>query len=367
MKLKDIVHALEELAPLRYAESWDNVGLLVGDPSSEVKRVLVTVDYTRDVADEAAAAKAELVVAYHPPMFAAVKRVPHDALWAEAVRRGVALYSPHTALDVAKDGTNDWLADACGVSADERRALRLHAEKDANYKLVTFVPADAVEKVSAAIFEAGGGRIGAYTHCSFRLAGTGTFFGEEGANPAVGQAGKLETVDEIRLETLVAIGKIDGVLAAMRGAHPYEEPAFDIVRLAPAAEGPAIGLGRVGPIAETRRSVLVETIKRALGVSHVLVAGPTDLSAKRVAVAAGAGGELLEDAVRAKADVFVTGEIRHHDALSAARRGVTVVAALHSNSERAAVRAYAKRIGAKLGAPVEVLSSTRDADPFVVT
>src|SRR6185295_13011228 len=165
MKLRDIVTALEELAPLRYAESWDNVGLLVGDPSADVKRVLVTVDYTRDVADEAASSKAELVVAYHPPMFAAVKRVPHDALWAEAARRGTALYSPHTALDVAKDGTNDWLADACGVSADERRALRPHAQKDAHYKLVTFVPADAVEKVSAALFDAGAGRIGAYTHC----------------------------------------------------------------------------------------------------------------------------------------------------------------------------------------------------------
>jgi dinuclear metal center YbgI/SA1388 family protein len=366
MKLADIVAVLEDLAPLRYAESWDNVGLLVGDPAAEISRALVTVDYTAAVAEEAKAAGAELVIAYHPPMFAAVKRAPNEALWVDAIKRGVALYSPHTALDVAKDGTNDFLADACGVSATERRAIRAHAMKDAHYKLVTFVPADAVEKVSEAVFAAGGGRIGAYTHCSFRIPGTGTFFGEEGANPAVGSAGKLETVEEVRLETLVGVGKIDAVVAAMRGAHPYEEPAFDIVRLAPPGEGAAVGLGRIGPIAEVSRSELVVRLKEALGVSHVLVAGPTEGTARRVAVAAGAGGELLEEAIRGKADVFVTGEIRHHDALGAARRGVTVIAALHSNSERAAVRAYAKRI-AERAKDVTVVAATSDADPFVVT
>jgi dinuclear metal center YbgI/SA1388 family protein len=365
MKLKDIVAVLDDLAPLRYAESWDNVGLLVGDPAADVTRALVTVDYTAAVAEEAREAGAQLVVAYHPPMFAAVKRAPNDALWVDAIKRGIALYSPHTALDVAKDGTNDFLADACGVDAKERRAIRAHAAKDAHYKLVTFVPADAVEKVSEAVFAAGAGRIGAYTHCSFRIPGTGTFFGEEGTNPAVGEKGKLETVEEVRLETLVGIGKIDAVVAAMRAAHPYEEPAFDIVRLAPASDGPAIGLGRIGPIAETPRSELIARMKKALGVAQLLVAGPTDGAARRVAVAAGAGGELLEEAIGAKADVFVTGETRHHDALGAARRGVTVIAALHSNSERAAVRAYAKRIGERLK-DVVIATSTADADPFVV-
>lgn len=365
MKLADVLSVLDDLAPLRYAESWDNVGLLVGDPSAEITRALVTVDYTAAVAEEARAAGAELVVAYHPPMFAAVKRAPNDALWVDAIKRGVALYSPHTALDVAKDGTNDFLADACGIDRNERRAIRAHSGKDAHYKLVTFVPADAVEKVSEAVFAAGAGRIGAYTHCSFRMPGTGTFFGTEGTNPAVGQAGKLETAAEIRLETLVGIGKIDAVVAAMRAAHPYEEPAFDIVRLAPASEGPAIGLGRIGPIAEISRAELFSKLKKSLGVSHLLVAGPTEGSAKRVAVAAGAGGELLEDAVRANADVFVTGEVRHHDALGAARRSVTVVAALHSNSERAAVRDYATRIGERAKG-IQVVVSSADADPFVV-
>ena len=263
MKLSQVITTLDELAPLRYAESWDNVGLLVGDPLADIGKVLVTVDYTADVAAEAVAAGASLVVAYHPPLFAAVKRAPHDALWVDAVRRGIALYSPHTALDVAREGTNDFLADACGVSDSLRSPLR----------------------------------------------------------PFAPRPGRTEP--------------------------------------------PGIGLGRVGDVDTIARRDLVERVKSKLNLSYVLVSGPVSGAATRVAVAAGAGGELLDDAIRAGADVFVTGEVRHHDALSAARRGVTVVATLHSNSERAAVRAYAGRLAALLPG-VDVTTSAADADPFTV-
>jgi len=261
MKLNDVLAILDRLAPLRYAESWDNVGLLVGDPDADIRRVLVTVDYSAVVADEAHAQGAELVVAYHPPMFAPVKRVPHDALWADAVRRGIALYSPHTSLDVALDGTNDFLADACGVARAGRRPLRPFAAKPG------------------------------------------------------------------------------------------------------AVEPDGIGLGRVGAIAPEPLAKIVERLKPALGLDYVLVAGSLDANVSRVAVAAGAGGELLGDAVRARAELFVTGEIRHHDALSALLRGVAVVATLHSNSERAAVKAYASRLARELDG-VSVVSSESDADPF---
>lgn len=363
-RLSDILLVLDDLAPLRHAESWDNVGLLTGDPAASISRVLVTVDYTPAVAEEARVAGAELVVSYHPPLFAAVKRIPHDALWADAVRRGVALYSPHTALDVVRGGTNDFLADACGMSL-ERRPVRASAPKDAAYKLVTFVPADAVEKVSAAVFDAGAGRIGAYSRCSFRTSGAGTFFGEEGAAPVVGAAGRLEEVVETRLETVVPLGKVDAVVAALRGAHPYEEPAFDLLRLAAPPSAAAPGLGRIGGVDPIEVRALVARLKDALSLAHVLVAGPMDGTVSRVAVAAGAGGDLLGEAISAGAEVFVTGEVRHHDALAAARRGVTVVAALHSNSERAAVRAYATILAERLPA-VDVRAASRDVDPFVV-
>lgn len=255
LPLARVLAVLDALAPLRYAESWDNVGLLVGDPEAAVSRVLVTVDYTEAVAEEARASGANLVIAYHPPLFAAVKRVPHAALWADAIRRGIALYSPHTALDVALGGTNDFLADSCGL--DSRRALRAHGE------------------------EAG------------------------------------------------------------------------------------VGLGRIGEVNETSLSDLVARLKPALGLTHVLAAGAPGHRITRVAVAAGAGGELLADARRAGADVFVTGEVRHHDALASVAGGMAVIATLHSNSERAAVRAYAGRVAQQL-AGVVVETSTTDVDPFVV-
>jgi dinuclear metal center YbgI/SA1388 family protein len=264
MKLTDVLQVLDELTPLRYAESWDNVGLLVGDPAAEIRRVLVTVDYASElVAEEARAGEIDLVVAYHPPMFAAVKRVPHGALWADAVRRGIALYSMHTALDVADGGTNDVLADACGIAPGEgRKALRPFVSK---------VP----------------------------------------------------------------------------------DPA-------------GIGLGRAGDlVSRTTLGDLVARLKPALALGHVLVAGDLEAPVERVAVAAGAGGELLPDAIRAKVDVFVTGEVRHHDAIAANLQRVAVVATLHSNSERAAVRAYRGRLAPRLPGVV-VTSSERDADPFVV-
>lgn len=364
MRVRELVDVLERLAPLRYAESWDNVGLLVGDREAEVGRVLVTVDYSAAVAEEAQATGASLVVSYHPPIFGGVKRVPHDAPWADAIRRGIALYSMHTALDVVRGGTNDVLADVCGVSAERRRPLRDFAGKDASMKLVTFVPVADVERVSEALFAAGAGRIGAYSRCSFRSSGTGTFFGEEGTKPVVGEAGKLETAEEVRLETVVPAARLTAIVEALRASHPYEEPAFDLVRLAAPPEG--VGLGRVGPLAApVPRRALVEQVKRELGLAHVLVAGPLDADASCVAVAAGAGGELLGDALAARADVFVTGELRHHDALRAAARGTTVIAALHSNSERRAVRAFAKTL-AEAASGVDVTASVADADPFLI-
>jgi putative NIF3 family GTP cyclohydrolase 1 type 2 len=245
MLLRDILPTLEALAPLRHAESWDNVGLLAGDPAAAVERVLLTIDYTPAVAAEARRLGAQLVVAYHPPLFQAVKRLDAKSLIFQAIRDGIALYSPHTALDVAEGGTNDLLADALGLAT--RGPLQRAASKDAQYKLITFVPEAEIERVAAALFAAGAGRIGKYSACSFRTPGTGTFFGEEGAQPAVGSAGRLESVSELRLETVLPIERVEAVIAALRGACSYEEPAFDLVRLAPPPDGVASAASASSP------------------------------------------------------------------------------------------------------------------------
>ena len=367
MKLQELTSAMEEIAPTRNAESWDNVGLLAGDPDQDVKRAMLAIDYTPEVAREAAAEGCEAVIAYHPPIFQAVKRItaggPSDLIH-DAIRRGVAIYSPHTALDVAEGGTNDVLADVLGLA--DRSPLKLAAETRANqYKLVTFVPEPAVAAVSEALFAAGAGRIGNYAACSFRTPGTGTFFGREGTNPAVGQRGRLETAAEVRVETVVPVARIEQVIRALRQAHPYEEPAFDLNQLAAPPEG--VGIGRFGNLPEpVERGELFGRIKAGLEIGHLLVAGPTEGKVARAAVCAGAcGGDLLDAAITRRADLYLTGEMRHHDAIKAARAGVTVVCTLHSNSERLALRRLKARLAATLPNLPVILSRT-DRDPFQV-
>jgi dinuclear metal center YbgI/SA1388 family protein len=361
MKLFEIVKSLEQIAPPAGAESWDNVGLLAGDPNQDISKIILTIDYSPPVAQEARAGGCDLVIAYHPPIFQPLKRLMAGNAVFDAIRRGVAIYSPHTALDVAEGGTNDMLADVLGLS--DAKPLKLVEAKETQYKLLVCVPIDAVEKVSRAIFDAGAGRIGNYSSCSFRSAGIGTFFGEAGAEPTVGQTGRLEKVDEIRLETVVAIAEVDAVIRALRASHPYEEPAFDLNVLAvPIYEK---GRGRIGSMPPTARGEIFDRIKRELGIGHLLIAGPVDGTITRAAVCAGSCGNILDDAIKAKAELYLTGEIRHHDAVKAGAAGLTVVCTLHSNSERAVLKRLAKRLTETPGMPGILLSSA-DRDPISI-
>lgn len=362
-RLKEFLKSADELAPLKWAESWDNVGLLAGDPEQSISHALLTIDYTREVADEAKSLGCDLVIAYHPPLFKPVSRLLAGDVVYDAIRRGVAIYSPHTALDVAAGGTNDLLADV--LELEDRRPLKLSVSADSQCKLVTFVPKDAAERVSQALFEAGAGRIGDYSSCSFQTDGRGTFLGDpEKTTPAVGASGRLERVEEVKIETVAPNAKLPEIVAALRKSHPYEEPAFDLVRLAPPPEG--MGIGRVGRLAQpTPRRELFERVRRGLNVEHMLVAGPIDGDVSRAAVCAGSCGDLLNEAMAHGAALYLTGEMRHHDALRAARAGVTVICVLHSNSERAVLPRWAARLGEAL--PDMKFSVSRlDRDPFMI-
>lgn len=362
MKLQTILEVLESIAPVRLAESWDNVGLLTGDPAQEVTRTLLTIDYTSAVADEAQHLQSDLIIAYHPPIFEPLKRVVAESLVYDAIRRGVAIYSPHTALDVAEGGTNDMLADAVGIG--ERQPLKMISPKSSQYKLVVFVPEKEVEKVSDALFAAGAGRIGHYSACSFQSKGTGTFFGEAGTHPAVGKSGARENVPEVKIETVVPIEKVEEVLRALRAVHPYEQPAFDLQVLAAAPEG--MGMGRVGPLRQpSSRAELFERIKRELGIAHLLIAGPQEGIVHRAAVCAGACGNHLDEAIAQKVDLYLTGEMRHHNAIKAVNAGITVVCTLHSNSERAVLRRLRDRL-VKEVPEVPFQLSEADRDPFII-
>lgn len=359
--LKTLVQGLEALFPTRYAESWDNVGLLVGDLQQRISTVFFTIDYTPEVAREAQTLGAELVIAYHPPIFEPLKRLTADSLVYDAIARRVALYSPHTAADVCPGGTNDFLAEVLGL--EEVKPLKPATPKPRACKLITWVPEEALERVSDALFEAGAGWIGDYSHCSFRSVGTGTFFGQAGTHPVVGQAGQLEQVPEIRVEMLVSLQRVEAVVQALKQVHPYEEPTYDLVQLGTVA-GP-YGLGRYGRMPPTDRTILFDRIKQSLGVTSLLVSGPVSGVASTGAVGAGACGNLIQDALGVRADLYLTGELRHHDALKAAQAGMTVVCALHSNSERAWLQRLSARLQAQFPA-LRCILSTADRDPFQV-
>jgi hypothetical protein len=240
-------------------------------------------------------------------------------------------------------------------------------------KLITFVPFEQADALADALFVAGAGRIGNYTACSFRSEGTGTFFGQAGTDPAVGRAGRLERVAEVRLETVVPAGRLAAVVAALIKTHPYEEPAYDLVQLAakPAAanadantasavaRGPAL----IGDLPGIERRELVSKIKQTLEIEHLLIAGPDAGIVRRAACCPGSCGEVLDAALAGGAELYLTGELRHHDALRAAGAGMTVVAVLHSNSERAVLKRLRERLMAELGG-LQCELSRQDRDPF---
>jgi dinuclear metal center YbgI/SA1388 family protein len=360
-----ICASLDRFAPPGLAAEWDNVGLLFGDASSAVTRVMTCLTVTPAVVAEAIDEKVELIVSHHPILFRGTKRLSTASsegrlLWPLA-RAGIAVYSPHTAFDNTIGGINDSLARRLGLT--NIRPLRMR-DGERKCKVVVFVPDADLHKVSDAMFAAGAGVIGQYEQCSFRLAGTGTFFGTESTNPTVGEKGRREDVSEWRLEVVCPEAILNGVLAAMRQAHSYEEPAFDVYPLKP-LPGPG-GEGRVGELttAVSLRE-LTATVKHKLAAGGVQVVGDLNRSVSRVAIACGAAGEFLGDAVRAKADVFLCGEMRFHDYLSAEAQGIALLLPGHYATERPAVEELAARFG-KDFSDVTIWASRRERDPVTV-
>jgi dinuclear metal center YbgI/SA1388 family protein len=340
----DICAYLDRFAPPALAAEWDNVGLLLGDGTAEVRRMLTCLTVAPAVAEEAIAEKADLIVAHHPILFRGTKRLSTATsegrlLWPLA-RAGIAVYSPHTAFDNTIGGINDLLANRLGLT--DVKPLRPR-EGERQCKVVVFVPDSDLAKVSDAMFEAGAGIIGQYEQCSFRLPGTGTFFGTESTNPTVGTKGCREDVNEWRLEVICREAILASVIAAMRKAHSYEEPAFDVYQLKP-LPGPG-GEGRVGNLqaALPLRDFAV-MIRQKLAAGPTQVVGNFDRPVKRIAIACGAAGEFLTDAVRIKADVFLTGEMRFHDYLSAESQEIALVLPGHYATERPAVEELATRL-----------------------
>jgi dinuclear metal center YbgI/SA1388 family protein len=362
----DVVAALEQIAPPSLAQSWDNVGLLAGDAGRRCQRVLLTVDLSGSVAAEAVSLRRDMVVCYHPPIFKPISRLvargqgAQPALW-RVVSAGMAVYALHTALDAADGGTNDVLAGLCGLR--DVRPFCDSPTRPAECKIVVFVPPKNLDEVAEAMFAAGVGWIGDYHHCSYRLHGEGTFFGTGQSSPTVGQAGRLEKVSEVRLEAICPQQRVADVVRAIRASHPYEEPAFDVYPLQAVPE--PVGIGRVGRLAKPASvSALARSLAKNVPGARMETIGPAVRQVQTVAVCVGSAGRLpLEHERSRSADVFVTGEVRHHDALRFAQLGRSAIALGHWPTERPAVERLPKRLDKAL-AGMSIVASRTDADPF---
>lgn len=363
VRVEEVCSVLEAIAPPALAAEWDNVGLLIGERSAAVRRLLLTIDLTGRVLREARQARAGMVMAYHPVIFKPLARLTAEdspAAYA-AARMGLAVYSMHTALDAAPGGTNDVLAEAVGLS-DTSPLVR--SMRSGQYKVVVFVPPGDLPRVAEAAFATGAGRIRNYSECSFCTPGIGTFRGGRGARPTIGRAGRREEVEEWRLEMLVPKGKLAEVLEAVRGVHSYETPAVDVYPLQDAPAG--AGMGRIGRLPRPASlKALIGRVKRALRVGKLLVAGGSAGPVRTVACCAGSGGSLFRSAIAAGAEAYVTGQMRHHDALAAAAAGLAVICVGHSNSERITLPRLAGRIREALPA-LKVSVSRADRDPFEI-
>lgn len=367
MKLSRLTQSLEQMVPSCFAEPYDNVGLLCGDPGQQISRILLAVDVTPAVLAEAKRRRTQLILSHHPPIHQKFSRLinsddPNGLLY-RAIRARLALYAMHTNLDSIEGGINSALVELLGITTNVR-PLRL-ARTGANYKLIVFVPVDSADRLSDALFAAGAGRIGhqhRYSECSFCSGGVGTFHGDELSCPAVGRPGRREYVQELRLETIVPAGDLPNVLTAMRTAHPYEEPAYDLIPLEPLDD--RVGLGRVGKLARpVTAATLLKRIKKSLGIKTLQVVGSAQRKIGVAAVASGSLGDMLGDVFKSDAQFLLTGEMNHHRALEAAQRNLTVAVVGHWTSERPGMVRLAKQLTAALP-QTTVLLSTADSEPI---
>lgn len=343
MRIKDITTALEQWAPRSLQEDYDNSGLQVGDPDAEITSALVCLDCTEAIVAEAAAKGCGLVIAHHPVIFKGLKsltgRTYVERTVLAALRHGIAIYAIHTNLDNVLHGVNGEIAARLGL-----KPLHVLDPKPGQLrKLVVFVPKDHAEAVRTALFAAGAGQVGAYDECSFNLEGIGSFRPGAGTAPFVGEQGKRHLEPEVRVEVIFHAARQQAILSAMRAAHPYEEVAYDLYPLL--NDHPFVGSGLLGEW-ETGlpEADFLARLKQVFGLLAVRHTALTGKPVKRVALCGGSGAFLLEKAVAAGADAFITGDLKYHQYFDADGR-LLLADIGHYGSEQFTMGLVQRRLG----------------------
>jgi dinuclear metal center YbgI/SA1388 family protein len=331
MQVKHIIEALEELAPLHYAEDFDNTGLLTGAASMKVTGILITLDCLETVVEEAMEKKCNLIVAFHPIIFSGLKHIrPDDYVRntiIKAIKNDIAIFAIHTALDLAKGGVSYRMGQALGL----RKLQTLIPKKGLIKKLVTYVPSDAFKKVEDALFKVGAGSLGAYTNCSFTHLGTGSFMGDLTSNPKIGKKGQLVHIEEQALRTSFLPHLEDKIVTALHDAHPYETVSYEITTLENAYQD--IGMGVIGTLPEPLpEHEFLALTKQVYGSKIVRYSLSRKRSITKVAVLGGSGAFAIKNALQAGADAYLTADLKYHDFFQA--NGMLLCDVGHYESER---------------------------------
>ncbi|MCU0390669.1 MAG: Nif3-like dinuclear metal center hexameric protein [Thermoflexibacter sp.] len=312
MKIREIIHYMESVAPTAYQESYDNSGLLTGSPNEDITGILLTLDCIESVVEEAIDKQCNLIIAHHPIIFGGLKRLTGknyvERTVIKAIKNDIGIYAIHTNLDNISNGVNAKIAEKIGL----QHTQVLLPKRNQLKKLTTFVPISDAEKVLEALSEAGAGNIGNYANCSFTLIGEGTFRPNEQANPHIGKIGKLEKVQEMRIEVILPAHLERQVIQAMKKAHPYEEVAYYVNLLE--NENQEVGSGMIGNLAEPmEEKVFLQYLKDKMQVNCIRHTQLLNKKVKKVAVCGGAGGFLLRNAIGLGADIFITADYKYHE------------------------------------------------------
>ncbi|KUJ31627.1 hypothetical protein AR437_05405 [Christensenella hongkongensis] len=339
--LEQVGALIEKMAPQKFAEDWDNTGFNLNLHNRDITGIYICLDVTQEAIRDAADKKCNLIISHHPLLFRAVKRLDNAEYEGKCIqllmREGISLYCAHTSIDRAPKGINSWLADIFNLG--NRRYLSDEI-REPYYEVAVHVPQEQAAQVRDAMTAAGAGRLGDYSDCTYSIEGNGTFRPDANAHPFIGTANQMETVKEIRISSICKKSRLVGVIAAIRSAHPYEEPAISVLTTEEPV-GIEAGLGVVGDLpAKMTAKKALDILKKALHTDSVRVAGDLESEVGRIAVCGGAAGEFADAAKEKGAQMYITGEIKHN--FYAARNGIILVEAGHFDTEKCFCEGYAQ-------------------------
>jgi dinuclear metal center YbgI/SA1388 family protein len=334
IKIDQILEMMGEIAPKRLAEDWDNVGVQVGDTNQQVKNVLIALDLNKDVLEEAKSNDCQLIITHHPLIFNGIKSINSQSesgrLIMELIKNNITLFSAHTNLDIVEGGLNDYLAEKLNLTNIDK--LSITDEKE-YYKLVVFVPENSLDVLKEVLYKNGAGHIGKYSHSGFSIKGKGTFKPLAEANPHTGNKNEINEVSEYRLETIIAAEDAEKIKRKIMKAHPYEEPVWDLFKLENIKK--EIGLGRIGYLQETRTlGELLEEVKEKYSLEYLKYSGDKKKKIDKIALCSGSGADFIKTAAFNGADLYLTGDVKYHEAQLAEELGMALIDFGHYGSEK---------------------------------